>query len=66
MVVKSRYRICILCKRREKRPGSLFCKRCGIKGVFIKIKALRDSKDYKQGWITVGMIQHPGRLPKRM
>jgi len=58
-------RTCIICKKRKKKQGSLFCKNCGQKSVFIKIKALRDSRDYKQGWITTGMPQKWGRLPRR-
>lgn len=56
---------CIICKHRKKRKGSLFCKKCSTKGVFIKIKALRDSQDYKHGWMPTGMPQRGGRLPRR-
>lgn len=60
-----KYLMCIICKRRKKRKGSLFCKKCSKKGVFIKIKALRESKDYKSGGINIGMPQRWGRLPQR-
>ena len=57
--------ICIICKKRKKRLRSLFCAVCKDKDIFIKIKALRESKDYKEGWLGVGYPQHHGRLPKR-
>ena len=60
------YRFCIICKKKKRHQNSLFCNPCSKKSVFIKIEALRKSRDYKQGWITAGMQQHPGRLPKRM
>jgi len=65
MTEREKYFMCILCKRRKKRRGSLFCKKCSKEGVFIKIKALRESKDYKRGWIATGMPQRGGRLPQR-
>ena len=65
MIERKKYYMCILCKRKKKRKGSLFCKKCSEKGVFIKIKALKDSKDYQRGWINIGMPQRGGRLPQR-
>lgn len=59
---KDKRRICILCRKREKREGSLFCEECSKEDVFVKIKALRDSKEYKEGWIAVGMPKHYGKL----
>ena len=55
---------CILCKKRKKRIGSLFCGTCSRKGAFIKINALKKSKEYKQGWL--GYPRNYGRLPKRL
>ena len=54
-------KICIICNKRKRRPGSLFCKTCSKKEVFIKIKALRESKDFKEGWIGTGPNNY-GRL----
>jgi len=62
---KQKYLICIICKKRKKRKGSLFCRTCCKKGVFIKINALRESRDYQEGWINVGIPQRGGRLPRK-
>lgn len=62
---QDRKRICIICKKRKKQRSSLFCKVCVKKDIFVKIKALRESQDYKEGWINTGMQQKWGRLPKR-
>ncbi len=65
MKTRLKYLTCIICKHRKKQKGSLFCKKCSHKGVFIKIAALKESKEYKGRWMTIGMPQHPGRLPRR-
>jgi len=54
---------CILCKKRE-RDGTLFCGVCAKKGIFTKLKAFRDSDDYKKGWISGGPYNY-GKLPER-
>lgn len=57
-------KLCIVCDDRKRKPGSLFCGTCSKKGVFTKIKAIRDSEDYKQGWIGYGPY-HYGKLAVR-
>ena len=62
---KGKHLICIICKRRKRHKyGAFFCKKCSTKGIFIKIKAFKESKEYEEGWVT-GMIQRGGRLPSR-
>ena len=63
---KNPKKICIICKKRKKRLHSLFCAVCKDKDVFIKIEALRRSKEYTEGWLTTGMPQRGGRLPQRL
>ncbi|HUU88280.1 MAG TPA: hypothetical protein VMX17_11070 [Candidatus Glassbacteria bacterium] len=55
---------CMICNKRKRRTGSLFCLTCSYKDIFVKIKALRDSPEYKQGWIGCGPYNY-GRLPNR-
>jgi hypothetical protein len=41
---------CILCKKRERIPSSLFCEECLKKDIFVKIKAFKKSGFYKKGF----------------
>ena len=40
---------CIVCKKKDKREGSLFCFKCKDKDVFVKIKAFRESPEFRVG-----------------
>ncbi len=62
---KGKHLICMICKRRKRyKHGAFFCRKCSTKGIFIKIKAFKESKEYKEGRVT-GMRQRGGRLPRR-
>ena len=56
-----RLKICIMCKKREKRPKSLFCHTCSQKECFEKIEAFRKSEEYTKGLVRVK--QSYGKLP---
>lgn len=58
-------KICVICKLRKRTPGSLFCRTCFKRPFLVKIKAIRESKEYKEGWVTTGAAYHYGRLTRR-
>lgn len=58
-------KICIICRKRERTLGSLFCRTCFRRPFLVKINALRESREYKEGWVNTGAAYHYGRLPKR-
>lgn len=64
LIKKPAPKLCVICNDRKRTSGSLFCRTCSKKGVFTKIKALRESEDYKQGWIGCGPY-HYGKLAVR-
>lgn len=42
--------LCIVCKKKPKTERSLFCRTCFKKDVFTKIKAFRESEEFKRGY----------------
>lgn len=59
---RKRNKICIMCGKRKKRENSFFCEVCAKEDIFIKIKALRESQEYKDGWMNTGQKMHYGKL----
>lgn len=55
-------KMCIICRKRKKEKGSLFCKKCSHKDIFTKIKFFRKSAEYKGGWLNLGEGYHYGKL----
>lgn len=52
---------CIVCRAKDKRQGSLFCKNCLEKDIFVKIKSWKYAPEYKSGWTN--SKDKYGRIP---
>ncbi len=59
----NKHLLCIVCKKRKRTNGSLFCRTCFKKSIAIKFKALSQLKD-REGWMNLGDVNY-GRLPDR-
>jgi len=59
----NKHLLCIICKKRKRTEGSLFCRTCFKRPMGIKFKALSELKD-REGWMNLGKVNY-GRLPRR-
>ena len=63
-IVADRLIYCIVCRKRKKRKGSLYCKTCSRKSFAAKFTAFQNSHEFKFGLHSNNENVY-GRLPRR-